>query len=156
MVEAPEAWNWSSYRATVGREAGHPCLMKEWVLGQFGRKRNIAEKEYRKFVSWGIGKTIWHEVRGQTVLGEETFADKMADHLRKHKDIPDIPRSQRYADRPGLDKLFIPRIMQDRNKRDRKIAEAVEKHGYTQRSIARHLGMHYSYISLILRRLKST
>lgn len=155
-VEAPEAWKWSSYRATAGREAGHRCLTKEWVLGQFSKKRTLAEKEYRKFVSWGIGKTIWHEVRGQAVLGEESFADRMADHLKKKKDIPDIPRSQRYADRPGLDKIFAPRILQDRQKRDRKIAEAVEQYGYTQRAIARHLGMHYSYISLILRTLKGT
>ena len=156
MVETPEAWKWSSYRATAGREAGHPCLTKEWVLGEFSKKRTVAEKEYRKFVSWGIGKSIWHEVRGQALLGEESFADGLVDHLRKHKDIPDIPRSQRYADRPGLDKIFSSRILQDRQKRDRKIAEAVEKYGYTQRAIAKHLGMHYSYISLILRTLVST
>ncbi len=156
MVETPEAWKWSSYRATAGREARHPCLTIDWVLGQFGRKQALAEKEYRKFVSWGIGKSIWHEVRGQAVLGEESFADRLVDHLRKHKDIPDIPRSQRYADRPGLDKMFTSRILQDRQKRNRKISEAVEKYGYTQRAIARHLGMHYSYISLILRSFERT
>jgi REP element-mobilizing transposase RayT len=155
MVEAPEAWKWSSYRASAGREAGHHCLTKEWVLGQFSKKQTLAEKEYRKFVGWGIGKSIWHEVRGQAVLGEEVFTDRLVDHLRKHKDIPDIPRSQRYVDRPGLDKLFSPRILQDRQRRDRKIAEAVERYGYTQRAIARHLGMHYSYISIILRARES-
>ena len=156
MVEASEAWKWSSYRATAGREAGHPYLTKEWVLGQFSRRRTDAEKEYRKFVSWGIGKSVWDEVRGQAVLGEETFAEKMADHLRKHEDIPGVPRGQRYADRPSLDKIFTTRIQQDRQKRDRKIAEAVEMYGYTQRAIARHLDMHYSYISLIVRRLTRT
>jgi REP element-mobilizing transposase RayT len=156
MVEAPEAWKWSSYRASAGREAGHHCLTKEWVLGQFSKKQTLAEKEYRKFVGWGIGKSIWHEVRGQAVLGEEVFTDRLVDHLRKHKDIPDIPRSQRYVDRPGLDMLFSPRILQDRQRRDRKIAEAVERYGYTQRAIARHLGMHYSYISIILRTREST
>ena len=35
MVEAPGAWKWSSYRAIVGMEAVHPCLTKDWVLGQF-------------------------------------------------------------------------------------------------------------------------
>lgn len=154
MAEKPEAWKWSSYRATAGRESVHPCLTLDWVLGQFSRQRSLAEKEYRKFVSWGIGKSIWHEVRGQAVLGEETFAERMADHLRKHKDIPDIPRSQRYADRLDLEKIFPARILQDRNKRDKRIGEAVEKYGYTQRAIARYLGLHYSYISLILRRNK--
>lgn len=30
------------------------------------------------------------------------------------------------------------------------------KYRYTQRAIARHLGMHYSYISLILRGIERT
>jgi hypothetical protein len=154
MVEKPEAWKWSSYRATAGRESAHPCLTIDWVLGQFSGKRGKAEKEYRQFVQWGIGKTLWTEVRGQAILGEEEFAEKMADHLKKHKDVPEIPRSQRHANRPELGKVFSSRIVKDRQKRDRKIAEAVEKYGYTQRAIAKHLDMHYSYISQILSRLK--
>jgi hypothetical protein len=44
-------------------------LTTDWVLGQFSGKGGKAEKEYRQFVSWGIGKpTIWTEVRGQTFL----------------------------------------------------------------------------------------
>lgn len=31
------------------------------------------------------------------------------------------------------------------------MAEAVEQHGYTQREIADHLGMHFSSISRVLR-----
>ncbi|MDA8105779.1 MAG: transposase [Nitrospiraceae bacterium] len=156
MVEAPEAWKWSSYRATAGRESRHPCLTTDWVLGQFGRQRAKAEKDYKKFVGWGIGKSIWHEVRGQAVLGEDAFAERMADHLRKHKDIPDIPRSQRYAHRPALERIFPAAVLKDRLKRDRKIAEAVEKYGYSQRAIAAHLSMHYSYVSIILRKLAQT
>lgn len=156
MVEAPEAWKWSSYRATAGREAGHACLTTAWVLGQFGGKRASAEKEYRKFVSAGIGKSIWHEVRGQAVLGEEDFAERLVEHVRNQKDIPDIPRSQRYAHRPGLEKIFPAGVLKDKGKRNRKIAEAVEKYGYTQRAIAKHLGMHYSYVSIILRGVART
>ena len=156
MTEVPEAWKWSSYRATSGKEASPPCLTVEWVLGQFGGKRGKSEKEYQQFVLWGIGKAIWTEVRGQAILGEEAFADKLVEHLGKHKDIPEIPRSQRYADRPGLDKIFSARVLKDKHKRDLKIAEAVEKYGYTQRAIAKHLEMHYSYISQILSELEQT
>ncbi len=28
LVERPEDWKWSSYRATVGKETAHPCLTK--------------------------------------------------------------------------------------------------------------------------------
>jgi REP element-mobilizing transposase RayT len=149
-AEGPEAWKWSSYRATAGRETGHPCLTVDWVLGQFNGTRGKAEKEYRQFIQSGIGKTVWTELRGQALLGDEEFADKLADHLRKHRHVPEVPRSQRYAHRPGLDKIFSTAILKDRQKRNRKIAEAVEKYGYTQRAIAGHLDMHYSYISQIV------
>ena len=101
--------------------------------------------------AWGIGKeTIWNQVKGQTLLGEDDFVDSLADHLRRRKDIPEIPKSQRYANRPALEKIFNESILNDKRKRDRKIAEAVEKYGYTQRSIADHLGLHFSYVSRIL------
>ena len=151
MVERPEDWKWSSYCATAGKERPHPCLTTDWVLGQFSRTRVRAEKEYRQFVKWGIGQeTIWREVKGQSILGEDEFVVRLADHLNRHKDIPEIPKSQRFANRPELDKIFTERILRDKRKRDLKIAEAVEKHGYTQRSIADHLGVHFTYISRIL------
>ncbi len=153
VIERPEDWKWSSYRATAGMEQPHPCLTREWVLGQFSRTRAKAEKEYRQFVKWGIGKeTIWNEVKGQSIIGEDDFVDSLADHLKRHKNVPEIPKSQRFANRPALDKIFAEGILRDKRKRDKKIAEAVEKHGYTQRSIADHLGVHFTYVSSILRK----
>jgi len=148
MVERPEDWTWSSYLATAGKTKPHPSLTTDWVLGQFSRKRGKAEQEYRQFVQRGIGqKTIWTEVRGQSLLGEDAFMDKLTDHLKKHKDIPEIPRSQRYATRPKLAVLLPDGIEQDQKKLKRRLSEAVEKHGYRQSELARHLGVHYSTIS---------
>ena len=153
VIERPEDWKWSSYRATAGMEQRHPCLKREWVLGQFGRTRTKPEKEYRQFVKWGIGKeTIWNDVKGQSILGEDDFVDSLADHLKRHKNVPEISKSQRFANRPALDKIFAEGILRDKRKRDKKMAEAVEKHGYTQRSIADHLGVHFTYVSSILRK----
>ncbi len=152
MVEKPEDWKWSSYRATAGKEQPHPCLTIDWVLGQFSRTRAKAEKEYRQFVKWGIGKeTIWNEVKGQSILGEDDFVESLTDHFKRNKDVPEIPKSQRFANRPELDKLFTESILGNKRKRNRRIIEAVEKHGYTQRSIADHLGVHFTYVSRILR-----
>lgn len=148
MVEAPEAWKWSSYLATAGRAKAHPSLTTDWVLGQFSGKRGKAENEYRQFVKWGIGEqTIWTAVRGQALLGEDDFVDTLADHLRKKKDIPDIPRSQRYSARPDLPKLLPDPIKNDQRKLKKKLHEAVEKYGYLQSQLARHLAVHRSTIS---------
>jgi putative transposase len=153
MVERPGDWKWSSYRATSGKENPHPCLTRDWILGQFSRKRVKAVKEYQQFVNWGIGKeSIWIDVKGQAILGEDEFVDGLIDHLRKHKDIPDIPKSQRYVSRPSLVKIFTGGILRDKGKRDRKIVEAVEKYGYRQREVADHLGMYFTSVSRIMRR----
>ena len=150
MVETPDQYAWSSYSATAGKANVHPCLTIDWVLGQFSGKRGKAEKEYRQFVSWGFGKAIWHEVRGQVILGEEAFGDSVVEYLRKHKNMLEIPRSQRCANRPPLEKIFTAGIVDDKKKRNLKIVEAVEKHLYSQSAIADHLSIHYSSVSRIV------
>ena len=152
VVENPAEYSWSSYLATAGTAKPHPSLTTDWVLGQFSGKRGKAEQEYRKFVHWGIGqKTIWTEVRGQALLGEEGFVDKLVDHLKKQKDIPEIPRSQRYAHRPSLEKLFGPEIRMNMRKRREAIVKAAEQYGYRQSEIAAYLGLHYSSVSRIVK-----
>ena len=152
MVEKPEEWKWSSYLATAGKIKPHPCLATDWVLSQFSKKRGKAEQEYRQFVQWGIGQTtIWTEVRGQSLLGEEGFVDKLVDHLKKHKDISEIPKSQRYAHRPLLEKLFSNEVRMNLRKRRVAIIKAVEQYGYRQQEIAAHLGLHYSSVSRIVK-----
>lgn len=151
MDETPEEYPWSSYLATAGKAKPHPCLTTDWVLGQFSGKRSKAEQEYRQFVKWGIGKqSVWTDVRGQTILGEEDFADRFVDHLRKHKEVPEITRSQKYLKRPALEKLFSEDILRNKRKRDRRIADAVERHGYLQREIADHLGLNYATVSRLV------
>ncbi|MBI3398600.1 MAG: transposase [Deltaproteobacteria bacterium] len=153
IVEQPGDWKWSSYLATSGRENPHPCLTRDWILNQFSRTRVKAEKGYRQFVNLGIGKeTIWTEVKGQAILGENEFVNGLIEHIRKHKDIPDIPKSQRYVSRPLLEKIFSNEFLQDKVKRDKKIAEAVEKYGYRQREVADYLGMYFTSVSRILKR----
>jgi DNA-binding LacI/PurR family transcriptional regulator len=73
------------------------------------------------------------------------------DHLRKHQDIPEIPRSQRYSTRPALSKLIPESINADQRKLKKKLMEAVEKYGYHQSQLARHLAVHRSTISRWLR-----
>jgi REP element-mobilizing transposase RayT len=151
VTEQPQEWKWSSYSATAGRSKPHSSLTTDWILRQFGRMRGKAEQEYRKFVKGGIGREpIWTEVKGQSVLGEEEFVDSLIDYIKKHKDIPEIPKSQRYANRPLLEKIFPKSILEDKQERDRMIVDAVEKYGYTQRAIADHLGMHFTYVSRII------
>jgi hypothetical protein len=90
-------------------------------------------------------------LRPLRALGEDEFVDKLADHLRKHKDIPEIPRSQRYADRPALEKLFVGDVSTNVRKRRVAVKKAVERYGYSLRQIAAQLGIHDSSVSRILK-----
>jgi REP element-mobilizing transposase RayT len=151
-VKKPEQWRWSSYQATAGIEKPHPCLSTEWILNQFGSMRRIAEKAYRKFVEDGIKQeSIWEAVRAQSILGEEEFTATLADYLRGKKDIAELPKSQRYIDRPSLENIFSKNTLKDISKRNSKISEAVRRHGYRQREVADYLEMHFTSISRILR-----
>ncbi len=153
LVEKPADWRWSSYSATTGRGKPYPCLTTDWVLGQFSRKRKQAEKAYREFVHAGIGeKDIWKDLKGQSILGEDGFVESLLDYVKGYKDIQEIPKRQRYIDRPSLKEIFRKKELTDRKRRNASIMEAIEKSGYSQREVARYLGMHYASISRLARR----
>ena len=67
------AWRWSSYRATAGLASVPEFLRTDWILGQFGKKRAKAQKQYRAFVREGLESRPWEELKGQIYLGSEAF-----------------------------------------------------------------------------------
>jgi hypothetical protein len=83
--------------------------------------------------------------KGQSIFGEDDSVGRLTDYLGRHRNVPEIPKSQRYATRPALEKLFEGSILSGRAKRDRMIREVVEKYGYTQRAVADYLGFHFGY-----------
>jgi putative transposase len=152
-VKRPDQWKWSSYLATAGKGKPHPCLTTEWIIQQFSSERAAGERAYRQFVREGISAgTIWENVRVQSILGGEDFIEGLEEYLRGNKNIPEIAKSQRYMNRPTLQKLFNGEVIRDKRKRDKKIVEAVEDFGYSQKEVADNLGMHFSSISRIMRR----
>ena len=152
MVKLPKQWAWSSYGATAGRRKPHPCIMTDWVLSQFGSERKKAEAGYKKFVMDGIGvESIWKDVRGQSVLGKGDFIESLIDYVRGRKKIPEIPKSQRFLNRPNLRNVFRVDTLRDKRRRNGRIVEAVQEHGCTQREVADFLGMHFTSISRIMR-----
>lgn len=151
-VERPEQWVWSSHMATAGRTKPHPCLVTDWILSQFGYERKMAEAGYREFVREGIvAESIWKAVRAQCVFGEGDFIEGLIDYVKGRKQILEIPKSQRFMNRPPLRDLFGTEVLRDKQKRDEGIDEAVWEHGYSQREVADYLGMHFTSISRILR-----
>lgn len=135
------AWKWSSYRATAGLASVPGFLSINWVLEQFGKNQATAHKRYREFVRDGLKNRPWEELRGQIYLGSEAFIEK---HSAQDNEIKEIPRAQRKAVKPTLERIFA-------KGGESGIAQAYREHGYRLHEIATHLGVHYATVS---RRLK--
>ncbi len=150
-VKRPEEWTWSSYRATVGIEKAHPCLTTDWILGQFAKQKRTAEREYKGFIEAGIGeKRIWEDVKGQSILGSDEFVEKLIGYIKGHEDIKEIPKSQRYINRPALKEILKKEILLNRKDRNKQIKEAINRYGYSQKEIADYLELYYTTISRIV------
>jgi putative transposase len=88
MAKRPEDWGWSSYQGTVGVNKPHPSLTIDGILRQMGQRIRNAQGNYRQFVKEGMKKgTIWGEVKGQTILGEDEFVERFLNHVRGFEEI---------------------------------------------------------------------
>lgn len=151
MVKRAGEYRWSSYRACAGSATPPAWLQTDWVLGQFGKRRWAAQKRYAAFVREGIGDASpWSQLRGQVLLGSETFAEKLRPLLAGEAEVQEVPRLQRLAHRPSLEGLIGAAEHRSKAQRDRAIREAHLKYRYTLAEIGRHVGAHYTTVSRIV------
>ena len=152
MVDRPDDYAWSSYGATLGRTPAPDFLTTDWLLGQFGKRRGTARKRYQRFVQDGIGApSPWEALKGQVLLGSETFVDSLAPLLDDAAAVADVPKRQRRLTRPSLAKVLAGAEGAAKAKRNRLIAAAHLDHGYTLAEVGRHLGLHYTTVSKVVR-----
>lgn len=150
MVAKPAEWRWSSYRYTAGIAKPPEYLTTTWIIGLFGKNEKEAQKLYRRFVKGGMdGISPWEELQGQVLLGEEPFIDKYRDLLHSKMQVKEIPRAQRYLNRPQLSTLFPGKY--EKPERDKRIHTAHVRHGYKMKEIADYLGVHYTTVSKALK-----
>ncbi len=103
----------------------------------------------------GITKeTPWKDLKGQIFLGDKEFIEECKRILDASTDLREIPRSQRYAERPVLAELLNEEIGRDKAQRDRAINHAHVTYGYTLKEIADHLRVHYTTVSKIMNKDK--
>jgi len=151
MVRSARDWPWSSYRATAGMVDPPPFLTVDWTLAQFSDERSSAITAYRRFVGQGREVDVWKDLRGGSLLGTKTFIEDMRPLLRAQPLDANILRRERDAARPKLPELF--RDVADKRTRDHRIHQAVRRDHYTLQEVADHLGLHYSTISVIAKRV---
>ena len=152
MVPTAQAYGWSSYGATAGDCESPALLCTDWVLAQCGRDRAEAQQHYRRFVADGVAHpSPWQALHGQILLGHATFVEAMRPRLQAARTLPDVPRVQRYADRPALETLFRDHQAMTKPERNRRIALAHCDYGYALSAIGRALGLHYTTVSKVVK-----
>ncbi len=152
MVKYPRQWTWSSYRATVGEIASPVFLSAGWLLEQLDRQPKRACLTYRRFVREGVGLSPWDDLRGGVLLGNEEFAEQIRPLLHAAVQSKEIPRAERMLAKPTLEELFQD-MKTDKALRNERIHTAVREHDYTLFQLQEYLGLHYSTISRIVKRV---
>lgn len=107
IVDRPEGYSYSSYRAYIGRIGREDWVEYDWVLSQFGRNRKRAEVNYREYVCEAI-QGVDNPLRnlfGQTVLGGGTFLDRIKAILKGKPLDSEIIARKEYTLYPSLGEI---------------------------------------------------
>ena len=99
-VERPEAYKWSSYRATAGLDKAPEWLDLDTLLALFGGERGPAQEAYRDFVLAKIGceDRLWDKLTTQFYLGTEEWTKAMRRRVESKPRSTDHPKLQRAWD----------------------------------------------------------
>ena len=153
LVTNPEAWPWSHNRAMAGIAPTIPFLTRDEILKYFdSSNRTVAQEAYRRFVESGGGddERLRTSIARGGILGDQALKARVSSAIDVFAADSEIPRYERFAHRPPLERLF--NSPNGRDRRDQQIREAYESHRYTIGQIAAHLGLGRSTISRALRR----
>ena len=153
MVKTVGSYGWSSYRATSGLKKAPSLLSVDWILSQFGKERKEAQREYRKFVSSGVGTASpWEDLKSQCILGGRDFVERIKPALKDTREVIEFSKRDRLVDRPPLEEIFSSENWKTKSERNRLIYNVHFEFGYTLTEIAIHLGLHYSTVSRVINR----
>lgn len=103
IVNRPEDWKWSSYRATSGLTGAPPWLQVAWTLGQFGGTSVEGRRAFGQFVDLGIARAPEiGPLRNQLFMGSEGFLARMRELLRNQAVAVEVPIAQRTPKAPSI------------------------------------------------------
>lgn len=143
MVNEASEWRWSSYRATAGLAAPHPCLTGDWILSLLSNHFGEATRRYRQFICEGKDQPPpWMHLKSQIYLGSDSFIEQMHGVPDSGDILKEIPRVHQL---PPAKPLRYYEMQHD----DRKDAMArawLDGH-YTLAAIGEYFGVSRSSVS---------
>ena len=164
MVERPDAYRWSSYRALIGLAGMPDWLDAQSVYAQVapGKSALDAAAEYAEFVAQGHGIALWDQhLKQQIYLGDDEFIARMQKHAGLEPQSPNEKSPQRKANiskiqssAPPLDsniQRFASMKHHTKSERNQNIANAFYQGGHTQTAIALAFDVSTSTVSRVIK-----
>ena len=104
IVERPEQYRWSSYRATAGFEPAPDWLDTAALNLAFDEDASIAPTRFREFVEMRIGnqERLWDQLTNALYLGTPEWTKKMRVIVESWPRSTDHPITQRAVGRPQM------------------------------------------------------
>ena len=99
-----ERYHWSSLGGYWGTDRKQSWVNYQEVLGQVGGSRN----RYRQFIEEGLENgydTPWEKVKGQAVLGEDEFVEKLRDKIVRGRPMREQPALRHLGSMDAADVL---------------------------------------------------
>jgi putative transposase len=152
MVRSARDWPWSSYRATSGQIEAPGWLTVDWILSAFAARKAKAMESYKQFVAEGKDQpSPWAFLKNQIYLGSDKFVERMQKQIGVDKDLSEIPSRQRRAVAKPL-----TAYKQKAADRDSAIVMAYDSGGYSMKEIGDYFGVHYSWVSRVIKAKRKT
>jgi len=107
MVERPEDYKWSSYRATAGYNDAPDWLDLKSALEFFHPDRGEARANYKDFVcaKVDVDECLWSKLTNRIYLGTEEWTMKVRNIVETKPRSTDHPREQRAVGRPAMHQI---------------------------------------------------
>jgi putative transposase len=167
MVDHPQDWPWSSYRAQKGLADELEWLdtpaLRAYLLGREpdgAADMRRAQARYVKHVEAGRDVRLWDEaLRQQIYLGDERFVERMqAREARSRHGLPpsrtyssDIPRAQRS---PPRKPVGLKRLLNSGAALDEALHRAYRSGSVTMAALAAQCGLSVSRVSRLIARVE--
>jgi len=163
MVSVPNDYEWSSYNQYIGKIKPEKWLVRDFVLGYFGKNYSKAQKGYKKFVERLIGKKYENplkDVIGSVLLGSQDFihfiTDQYLSELKVSKDVPAVRSLLPVLSMQEIC-ITVEKVFGNNKKMTKKVTIYLyRKHtGTTLKTIGNQFGIGDSAVSQICKRLEA-
>lgn len=156
LVKLLNLWPWSSHKEMIGAGEASKYFSKKQALLLFDKDPEQAKNVYIEHIKAKISnEKAWEDLKGGLVLGSYEFLDSIKRFLKEKSEVIEIPKRERFANRPGLRELFDEDKL-TKKQRNEVVYLAYIEYGYTLTEIGRHLDMHYTSVSKIVRKMEKS